>query len=122
MQSFQAVSSTSGGPKSLASADRYVDGANNEKRASAVAVRSGELGDGIHGGRARRGLATALPAMTQILDSFRFAPTPQGKPRAPAPLCELVDPFESAGRWRYGRWAIEWGLLRRADGVRAFGS
>jgi hypothetical protein len=121
VQSFQALSSTSGGPNVARALIRYVDGANNEKRASAVAVRAGELATVFTAVAPAAELATALPAMTQILDSFRFAPTTQGNTvGAGLRYVNWVDPFESAWSMEVPvGWQSSGGLLRRADGVRA---
>jgi hypothetical protein len=121
VQSFQAISSSSGGANVARALVRYVDSANNEKRASVVAVRAGELATVFTAVGPVAEFANILPTLTQILDSFRFAPvTTANTTGAALRYVQWVDPFESAWSMEVpAGWQSTGGLLRRADGVRA---
>ena len=120
VQSLQTLSSASGGTNVARALFRYVDGANNDKRASAVAVRTGELATVFVAVAPTAQFATELPTLTQILDSFRFAAPSQPGSTAQIRYVPWVDPFE--GTWSMevpAGWQSTGGLLRRGDGVRA---
>lgn len=121
VQSFQALSSSSGGANVARALVRYVDGANNEKRASVVAVRAGELVTVFAAVAPAAELGNNLPTLTQILDSFRFAPSTQTNTTGTAfRYVPWVDPFESAWSMEVpAGWQSTGGLMRRADGVHA---
>ena len=121
VQSFQAISSSSAGANVARALVRYVDGANNEKRASVVAVRAGELATVFTAVAPAAEFANNLPTLTQILDSFRFAPATTTNPTGAAlRYVPWVDPFEGAWSMEVpAGWQSTGGLIRRADGVRA---
>jgi hypothetical protein len=96
---------------------------DSDKRASIVAVRSGEIATVFVAMAPTAEFPTQLPSLIRILDSFRFtrnnAGSPGARPRSRMQFVQWVEPYEQAFSMEIpAGWQPQGGLLRRVDGVR----
>jgi hypothetical protein len=120
---FQMTAVSAEGP-SVARATFTLRHGDSDKRASIVAVRSGEIATVFVAVAPMAEFPTQLPGLIHILDSFRFTRNDAGSPGVPSPRSSLqfvqwVEPYEQAFSMEVpAGWQTQGGLLRRADGVR----
>ena len=119
----RALDVSSDGPNVARGMFEFREG-NVMKRVSVVAVRQGEIATVFAAIAPAESFAAELPRLTQILESFRFAPPDSGpagrSQRAPAmQFVQWVDPNEQAFSFEVpAGWQPQGGLLRREDRVR----
>lgn len=124
MRSSLVLDTASEGPNVARAMLAFRQG-NRQKRASVVAVRQGDIATVFAAIAPTEEFAAELPALTQVLESFRFTPPETansgGNRRAPSmQFVQWVDPYEQAFSFDVpAGWQMQGGLLRRADGVRA---
>ncbi|MEO8294388.1 MAG: hypothetical protein ABI613_02655 [Gemmatimonadota bacterium] len=96
-----------------------------DKLASLVAVRRGDIATIFVGAARARDFNAQLPVLTQILESFRFVPPNSSRAATPRPAARLqfvrwIDPYEQAFSFEIPQdWQPQGGLMRTGSGAHA---